>query len=221
MKKFSFLALIATVLCLFGCGPKETQTPLGTSGEYVLYSLSDAPDKVGIKKANGVPITPNVYKKISYEQNLFIAHLDDKCLLLTPENKVALQSSSTISYNKDAKCFETKENQKVTLYFPNEKSKIMGNFESYVPDHNGNILVKENGKYGVYAQTGKLLIPISNEMLLTNEEQYIALNSKNAKLPMLKNGKITNWSRVKITAFDKDGKEAKAPSLAQVKKLVK
>ena len=52
-------------------------------------------------------------------------------------------------------------------------------------------------------------------------EKYITLNSKNAKLPMLKDGKITYWSRVKITAHDKDGKAVKAPSQSQVRKLIK
>lgn len=222
MKNFSFLALIATVLCLVGCGPKETQTPLGATGEYVLYSKSDVPGKVGIKKANGVAVTPNVYSKIDYEQGLFIAQLDDKYLLLTPENKVSLQSSTPISYNKNIKCFETKEGNKSTFFFAKENGKVSGIFESYGLDENQNLLVKENGKFGVYAQTGKLLIPISNEILLIDKGNYIALNSKNAKLPMLNDkGKIINWSRVKITSFDKDGKEAKAPSLVQVKKLIK
>ncbi len=221
MKRFSFLALVAMVLCLVGCGPKETQTPLGATGEYVLYSKSDVPGKVGIKKANGVAVTPNVYSKIDYEQGLFIAQLDDKCLLLTPENKVSLQSSAPISYNKNLKCFETKEGNKSTFFFAKENGKVSGVFESYGLDENQNLLVKENGKYGVYTQSGQLLIPINNEMLLLNKGSYIALNSKNAKQPMLKDGKITNWSRVKITAFDKDGKGTKAPSLAQVKKLVK
>lgn len=221
MKRFSFLALVAMVLCLVGCDPKETQTPLGATGEYVLYSKSDVPGKVGIKKANGVAVTPNVYSKIDYEQGLFIAQLDDKCLLLTPENKVSLQSSAPISYNKNLKCFETKEGNKSTFFFAKENGKVSGVFESYGLDENQNLLVKENGKYGVYTKSGQLLIPINNEMLLLDKGSYIALNSKNAKQPMLKDGKITNWSRVKITAFDKDGKGTKAPSLAQVKKLVK
>ena len=147
MKRFSFLALVAMVLCLVGCGPKETQTPLGATGEYVLYSKSDVPGKVGIKKANGVAVTPNVYSKIDYEQGLFIAQLDDKCLLLTPENKVSLQSSAPISYNKNLKCFETKEGNKSTFFFAKENGKVSGVFESYGLDENQNLLVKENGKY--------------------------------------------------------------------------
>lgn len=221
MKNFSFLALVAMVLCLVSCGPKETTSPLAGTSDYVLFSKSDVPDKVGIKKANGVTIAPNVYSQITYAGQHFIGQLDGKYLLLTQDNKLAFQSTGAITYNEKNKSFESKDGDKTALYFPDTEGKIIGTFESYSLDANDNIQVQEKGKYGVYTKSGKLLIPISQEMLLIDKGNYIALNSKNDKRPMLKDGKITNWSRVKITAFDKDGKETKAPSLAQVKKLVK
>lgn len=221
MKNFSFLALIATVLCLVACGPKETKTPLSGTSDYMLYSMSDTPEKFGVKRADGLTIIPNVYTHISYEQELFVARLNNKYLLLTPENKIFMTSSDKISYNAKINCFETKDKGKITLFFPKERGKISGDFEKYELDANNNLLIKSNGKYGVFSPLGQIIIPIENEILLMNMDNYIALNSKNTKQPMLNDkGKITNWSRVKITAFDREGKKIKAPSLAQVKKMI-
>ena len=222
MKKFSFLALIASVMCLLSCGPKETQTSLEGTKDYVLYSQSDVPNKYGIKRANGLALTPNVYSSISYVQGLFIVQLDNKYCLLTPENTISFQSSSPISYNADLQCFETTKGEKSTFFFPQEKSKITGAFESYLVDVNGNIYVEENQKFGVYNKSGRLIIPINNENIIVEEGRYITLNPKDSKLPMRDDkGKITNWKRVVIAAFDKDGKEAEAPTVAQVKELLK
>lgn len=222
MKRFSFMALIATVLCLVACGPKETITPLEGTSDYVMYSKSDAPGKYGIKDIQGLTITPNVYSSLTYAAEHFIGQMDKKYLLLTPENKLVFQSTSAISYHEKAQYFESRTGDILSIYFPQEYGTISGAFENYKLDANGNFMYQEKGKFGVYTKAGKSIIPAHNEMLLLDGEQYIALNSKNAKQPMLNDkGKITNWSRVKITAYAKDGKEVKAPSLAQVKKLVK
>ena len=221
MKKFSFLALFAMVLCLVSCGPKETTTPLDGTSDYVLFSMSDAPNKYGVKNAQGQVIIPNVYENVLYAEDYFAVQDESGYKLLSAENETIFQSSADIVYNGTANWFESKEKSKISLFIPKEAGYISGNFESYGIDNIGNFQVKENGKYGVYTLAGQLIIPITNEMLLIDGDNYIALNSKNLKLPMLKDGKITSWSRVKITAYDKGGKATKAPSSYQVRKLVK
>lgn len=221
MKNFSFLALIATILCLCSCGPKEYITPIeGT--EYSFFCKSNTPQLYGVRGVGNLEIIPDVYTNMLYANGYFIGQYENEFWLLTPQNTVVYRSPSEIAFKAQNNWIECIEENKVTIFFPQEQGLISGAFESYKQDSNGNLLVKENGKYGIYSPKGNIIIPIKQDLIILDGENYIALNSKYAKQPILNDkGAIISWNRVKITAFDKDGKESKAPSLAQVKKLIK
>ncbi len=220
MKKISFLAIIAAVLCLVSCGPKETKAPLAGTTDYVLFNLSDTPESFGVKNLQDEVVLPDVYDKIEFVSGFFVVQQGANYKVLTTDGKEVMQNGQAITYNAQSGCFEGKNGRTLKVYFPQEKG-LIDNVEAYLIDANGLVQVQQAGKHGVYNKQGAVVIPVENEMLLLDGEKYVTLNSKNAKKPMLKDGKITYWSRVKITAYDKDGKEAKAPTLTQVKKLVK
>ena len=218
MKKFGFVAIIMAMF-LVGCD-REAKTPFEGTTDYVMFSMSKTPDLVGVKDAKKQVVLQNVYDHIDYVAGHFIAQQGTTYRVFSTDGKEVMQNGQAISYNAQNGCFEGKNGRTLKVYFPQEKG-LIDNVEAYTVDANGLVQVQQAGKHGVYNKQGAVVIPVENEMLLLDGEKYITLNSKNAKLPMLKDGKITYWSRVKITAFDKNGKEAKAPTLAQTKKLVK
>ena len=222
MKRFCFLAILAVVLCLVGCGPKETTTPIEGTNDYVLFSLSNAPNMLGVKNAHGEVIIPNVYQSIALVGGNFVCCDKQNFYLKTNKNEEVLSANAPIEYNKTQRYYVSKESKgSIKIYFPENSNTIVGSFKDFAIDSFNNLRILKENKYGIMNKEGSILIMPKHNTIEIANDKYIALDAKKGGTSIYdKNNKI-NWRNVKITAYDKKGKEVKAPSLNQLKKLIK
>lgn len=222
MKRFCFLAFLALVLCLVGCGPKETTTPIEGTSDYVLFSLSNAPNMLGVKNAQGEVIIPNVYQSISLVGNNFVCRDEQNFYLKTNKNEELLSGNAPIEYNKTQQYYVSKESKgSIKIYLPENGNTIVGSFEGFVIDSFNNLCILKEKKYGLMSKEGSILVLPKHDVIKIANNEYIALDAKKEGSSIYDKDKKINWRNVKVTAYDKTGKEVKAPSLVQLKKLIK
>ena len=226
MKKFYFLAFVATVICfcLTSCGPKvkearfeNTNFASVTVESSGLYGIKDL--------TTGQEILPQIYKSVGYYYSGFFTAQDDTGVQLFDETgKCVIPAQAQINAKDGYFEFVGNKTSKGPggkgIYVITTGKTIINVYDALEPDKAGNFMFFDKGLYGVINSKGETIIPGEYNQLFWDGEQYNALKDKDPKRHYRdeKTQKII-WTRAEAFTFDKDGKLIKKLTTAQAKKI--
>ena len=226
MKKFYFLALVATVICfvLSSCGPKVQQARFENTN-FASVTVEGS-GQYGIKDlTTGQEILPQIYKSVGYYYSGFFTAQDDtgvqlfdvsgKCVIPAQAQINAKDGYFEFVGNKTSKGSGAKG-----IYVIKTGKTIINVYDALEGDGAGNFMFFAKGLYGVLNPEGETIIPGEYNQLIWDGKNYNAIKDKNPKRPYFdEKTKKINWTRAEAFTFDKDGKQLKKLTTAQAKKI--